>query len=492
MFETADSNTFFAWFKSQGGNVHPAVGITSFPGMGRGAVALEDIKEGTILFTLPRSLTLSMRTSSLPAKFGEKEWKKLKLHKGWVGLILCLLWENSLGEGSQWEPYLKSLPDKFEAPMFWSENELQELEGTAIFDKVGRAEAEQEYHDKLLPAIRSRPDLFPLDRLELDYSLTQYHIMGSRILSRSFNVEKWTGEEGEGDESFDTQGDDSNDMDIDDTQQGANPVEEHEDEDSDSDSDEEDPGDVAMVPLADVLNARYECENAKLCYETDDLQMICTRDITKGDQIWNTYGNPPNSDLLRRYGHVDLISLESGILGNPADIVEIRADLVVEVVKERIKQSDDFFTERIDWWLEEGGDDTYIMENDLKVPDGLVALIRLLTMGDSDWETARAKSKLPKPKSDSTILQIAQIVFEKRIHSYKTSIEEDEVLFREGPQKNGQRRYNAVIVRLGEKRILQGAVQQLEAILSKGPAVASKKRANDRETKRSSNKKSKH
>jgi hypothetical protein len=85
--------------------------------------------------------------------------------------------------------------------------------------------------------------------------------------------------------------------------------------------------------------------------------MVTTRSIRQGEQIvslflygsqpihgflahnldqWNTYGDPPNSDLLRRYGHVDQVPLADGGLGNPADIVEIRADLVMEVILQNI------------------------------------------------------------------------------------------------------------------------------------------------------------
>jgi len=97
--------------------------------------------------------------------------------------------------------------------------------------------------------------------MELDYSLDRYHIIGSCILSRSFHVEKWEDEEEhEGDISIETQG--SNAMDVDDNEEQA-PGEEAEAEDSDDDSDEEDPSDVAMVPLADALNARYGSENAR-------------------------------------------------------------------------------------------------------------------------------------------------------------------------------------------------------------------------------------
>ena len=34
------------------------------------------------------------------------------------------------------------------------------------------------------------------------------------------------------------------------------------------DSDDEDPSDVAMVPMADMLNARYGCENVGLLFSS--------------------------------------------------------------------------------------------------------------------------------------------------------------------------------------------------------------------------------
>lgn len=66
---------------------------------------------------------------------------------------------------------------------------------------------------------------------------------------------------------------------------------------------------------------------------------------------WNTYGDPPNAHLLRRYGHVDLVSLPSPLEGegNPEDVVEIRADLLVAATPSRATADSQ---ERIDWWLE--------------------------------------------------------------------------------------------------------------------------------------------
>ncbi len=71
---------------------------------------------------------------------------------------------------------------------------------------------------------------------------------------------------------------------------------------------------------------------------------------------WNTYGDPPNSDLLRRYGHVDVVQLRPPLsgTGNPGDVVEVGADLVVAVASKKVKYG---LQERVDWWLEEADDE---------------------------------------------------------------------------------------------------------------------------------------
>jgi hypothetical protein len=70
------------------------------------------------------------------------------------------------------ERRLDLLPDQFQTPMFWNTDDLEELRGTSIFgqcvfsnsllsvitcivlDKIGRAEAEKDYHEKLMPALK--------------------------------------------------------------------------------------------------------------------------------------------------------------------------------------------------------------------------------------------------------------------------------------------------------------------------------------------------
>jgi N-lysine methyltransferase SETD6 len=65
--------------------------------------------------------------------------------------------------------------------------------------------------------------------------------------------------------------------------------------------------------------------------------------------------------LLRRYGYVDLLPLRhigADKFGNPGDIVELRADIIVQVMsKKTLTPLPDSMQERINWWLDEGGDE---------------------------------------------------------------------------------------------------------------------------------------
>jgi N-lysine methyltransferase SETD6 len=136
-------------------------------------------------------------------------------------------------------------------------------------------------HDPL----KERPDLFPIQEA---YTLDKYHMMGSRILSRSFTVQRWrASDDPENDNAAAEEDNDAEDddeavaaanvsqssagMEVDqdagmdaivaEAQGTAAAANEGEDNDDNEEDDEEDPGDVAMVPMADMLNARYGCEN---------------------------------------------------------------------------------------------------------------------------------------------------------------------------------------------------------------------------------------
>jgi SET domain-containing protein 6 len=85
---------------------------------------------------------------------------------------------------------------------------------------------------------------------------------------------------------------------------------------------------------------------------------------------FNTYASPPNSELLRKYGHVDVYPLPEEVTsilqaeelrdwpqGNPGDEVVIEGDKVVSAISSVSGTSESQLQERVDWWLEEGQDE---------------------------------------------------------------------------------------------------------------------------------------
>lgn len=343
-----DEQQFLSWFTEHGGWIDEGLSLQEVPGMGRGLVALRPIAENETLFSIPRSMLMNLHTSGLQAACLAAEqnrpprdghtWSDLS-SRGWCPLILMLMFEHwrvstQDTDGSMaWGAYFGIMPKTFSTPMFWTVEQLKYLSGTDLEDKIGREDAETDYHECVLPYIQQYPEVF-LGTSDGDleaacqkwYSVDMYHRMGSSILSRSFHVKsdlrfaepedadissapaevavvrsipQVEGEDETQEENAEGSDDDAH-LEID-------------DEELDDGAAEEDVRDISMVPMADMLNAKFGSENVCTCYspqtrcfyKRERLEMRCTKPIVVGEQLLNTYGNPPNSDLLRRYGFVD-------------------------------------------------------------------------------------------------------------------------------------------------------------------------------------------
>uniref|UniRef100_G1SRZ1 N-lysine methyltransferase SETD6 n=1 Tax=Oryctolagus cuniculus TaxID=9986 RepID=G1SRZ1_RABIT len=68
--------------------------------------------------------------------------------------------------------------------------------------------------------------------------------------------------------------------------------------------DEKEPNSPLMVPAADILN-HLANHNANLEYSADYLRMVATQPIPKGHEIFNTYGQMANWQLIHMYGFVE-------------------------------------------------------------------------------------------------------------------------------------------------------------------------------------------
>jgi len=425
------SKEFVEWLRANDAIVSDNIEIKDYrsENAGRGIAATNNIKEGELLFSLPRKVLLSEETSQL-AKIPKMK-RILNTLDGWGPLILCLMYELKL-ENSFWKPYLDILPHMFTTPMFWDQKDLEELVGTGVIDKIGREDAETMFQETIQPIIKDNLDVFD----ETVHNLELFHTCGSLIMAYSFHDELTPKPKAQAALNEDS------------TANG----EDNESEDEE-DEDEHEEGIIAMVPMADMLNHRTGFNNARLFHEPDGLHMRAIKDIAAGEQIYNTYGELCNADLLRKYGFVDE--------PNELDIVEISGDMVRDICC----MADDDKEAKVTFLLEEEVlDDCFVIEQNGELPPELLICAQVFTLSSTEFNTLLSKRKLPKLKMTEELREQMRSLITKRLEQYKTSMEEDEAwLKKKSSNEHAINAYHSVIVRLGEKRILHSALQRLEA-----------------------------
>jgi SET domain-containing protein 6 len=373
-----------------------------------------------------------------------------------------MLYEYHNGSASNWAPYFAVLPTEFNTLMFWSEDELAELQASAVVNKIGKEGADEMFTEQLLPVIEEFAEIvFSGDErakerakeMRSPENLELMHKMGSLIMAYAFDVEPATPNKDVDDEGFAEEEEDA-----------ALPK--------------------GMVPLADMLNADADRCNARLFYEKDCLEMKALKPISAGEEIFNDYGSLPRSDLLRRYGYVT---------DNYAqyDVVEIPAELVTGLLtseniwhEDRVEYLDE--QEVIDSGYDIATSTPFSLQESLS-PE-LVILVESMLLPAEEFERLSSKGRLPKPeKITSKGAEVLQKIVQARIAQYATSLEEDLKTFGEIPPVQTaspkQRRFAmAKAVRIGEKQLL---VQTRDALAEKiardGGAAAKRQRAVDEE-----------
>lgn len=200
-------------------------------------VAKSDIAEDEELFAIPRSLVLTTTTSSIPPSILEP----LEDTGAWPPLIVTIIYEYLRKEQSPWYPYFQVLPTTFDSLMFWNQQELEELQASAVVDKIGRKSAEESWKSSIIPIMLQHPDSFPLVAATTEGEKTAKmielaHMAGSLLMAYAFDIDR--------DETKSENGD------------GAS--EEH-----DWEEDDEAEPLKGMVPLADMLNADADRNNVR-------------------------------------------------------------------------------------------------------------------------------------------------------------------------------------------------------------------------------------
>ena len=247
--------TFIDWIRSNGGFVSDKVSVINLPEEegSRGVVCTDDIDKGFTFLKLPKNLLLNPSNSSnFQVHFRCKNNPNVS---NWAPLIVSIILERH-DPDSFWRPYLDTLPHKVDLPCEWPPEDQTYMKSSKIFKSIQRDFSKIERNISLL----LEKAAFSLNSQDI---WREYRQASSIISAYSFCDGKVT----------------------------------------------------SMVPFADLLNHRTGFNNARLFFKRNYLVMRTIKACKRGEQLFNTYGELGNSELLLKYGFIDN--------GNPFTQIEI-------------------------------------------------------------------------------------------------------------------------------------------------------------------------
>nr|KAF6411699.1 SET domain containing 6, protein lysine methyltransferase [Rousettus aegyptiacus] len=232
--------------------------------------------------------------------------------------------------------------------------------------------------------------------------------------------------------------------------------------------DEKEPNSPLMVPAADILN-HVASHNANLEYSPNYLRMVATQPIPKGHEIFNTYGQMANWQLIHMYGFVEPYP----------DNTDDTADIQMVTVREAALQGTDVEAERVllyERWdylckLEMVGEEGafVIGREEVLTEEELTTTLKVLCMPPEEFREFKDQDGWGDDKKEEDSLTITNIPKLKKswrqllrdsvlltLQTYATDLktEQDLLSNKEVYAKLSWREQQALQVRYGQKMIL--------------------------------------
>ncbi|KAF3966066.1 hypothetical protein CMV_009800 [Castanea mollissima] len=391
--------TFWKWLKDEGvvsskTPVKPAVVPE-----GLGLVAQKDLGRNDVVLEVPKRLWIN------PDAVAASEIGSVCSGlKPWLSVALYLIREKKKNDTSSWRYYLDVLPEYTNSTIFWSEEELAEIQGTQLLSTTLSVKdyVQNEFLKVEEEIIAPNKQLFP-SPITLDDFFWAFGILRSRAFSRL---------------------------------RGQN---------------------LVLIPLADLMNHSssittedhaYEIKGAAGLFSWDTLFSLRTPvSVKAGEQVMIQYDiNKSNADLALDYG-----------------FIESKADRNAFTLTLEISESDPFFGDKLDIAESNGlGETAYFdIVLDHQVPPAMLQYLRLVALGGTDaflLESIFRNSiwghlDLPISRTNEELIcQVVRDACKSALSGYHTTIEEDEKLKGE---KLDPRLEIAVGIRQGEKKVLQ-------------------------------------
>ncbi|KAJ4973893.1 hypothetical protein NE237_007067 [Protea cynaroides] len=391
--------SFWKWVCDKGvlSNKAPPV----MPGIvpeGLGLVAQKDIARNEVVLEVPKKFWINSDTVAA-SEIG----KVCGGLKPWISIALFLIREKSK-EDSPWRSYLDILPQTTDSTIYWSEEELSEIQGTQLLSTtLGVKEyVQSEFLKVEQEVILPHMDLFPTPITLEDFSWA-FGILRSRAFSRL---------------------------------RGQN---------------------LVLIPLADLINHSPSITTEEYAWETKQAGLF-SRDllfslrtpvfVKAGEQVLIQYDlGKSNAELALDYG-----------------FIESRPERNAYTLTLQISESDPFLGDKLDIAESNGLGETAYFDIILgcSLPPAMLPYLRLVALGGTDAFLLESifRNKvwgflgLPVSRANEELIcRVVRDACASALSGYHTTIEEDEKL-REGG-KLDPRLEVAVGIRTGEKKVLE-------------------------------------
>ncbi|MQM18945.1 hypothetical protein Taro_051944 [Colocasia esculenta] len=389
---------FWRWLEEKGVKA-PAVRPAAVP-EGLGLVAQRDIARSEVVLEVPQRLWINPDAAAADPELG----RLFSGLKPWVSVALFLITEKSRGLKSPWKPYLDILPASTDSPLFWSEEELSELQGSQLLSTIFgvqeflRSEFLKVEEDLVLP----HKYLFPSPVTMEDF-VWAFGILRSRAFSRL---------------------------------QGEN---------------------LVLIPLADLINhspkitsedSAWEIKGKGLFSREQVFTLRAAVPVKAGEQVCIQYDlGKSNAELALDYGFIEKTSARDSYT------------LTLEIAS-----SDEFYDDKLDIAECNGlGESAYFdIYLDSTLPPMILPYLRLIALGGTDVfllealfrNTVWGHLELPVSRqNEELICRVVRDACKSALSAYQTTIEEDEKL--RDAENLDPRLEVAVWIREGEKKVLQ-------------------------------------
>ncbi len=317
-------------------------------GLQPGAMRIEaasDVDQGETLATIPKEACITVYTTELTDVLAEEELA------GGLGLVIAVWYEKGLGKASKWSEYFASMKDGEYLPIFWSEEELKQLQGTEVCGCVDqdRLDIEEDYEQHVVPLLEKYPDTF---RIVSDTSVEAFKNAASLVASRAFAVDE---EHGDGmvplADVFNHKVSIvklSDEYAIHGAEDTSSENSYHQEEDDNDDNDDND--DQAPVGSCGFPRLQHDDEDLTMCgmkqanalplrlhiaiiddSENESLKIIAASSVERGKEMFNTYGELGNAELVKKYGFC--------VPENPFTFVTLDKNQIFSAVEESVKRT---------------------------------------------------------------------------------------------------------------------------------------------------------